>query len=129
MKEIENRWYLLKRDDVQEMPIEAMMDMLRYDGARVHCNGPDGFWLLSTDGEPCEARWKSFGIQLFAISLWKTAHRPMGNDEADVRRPNSDWSVRYREPIIPSHIDNPKPQSGCDPLYDKRMDSADCGEN
>jgi len=30
MKEIKSRWYLLKRDDVQEMPIEAMMDMLLY---------------------------------------------------------------------------------------------------
>jgi len=30
---------------------------------------------------------------------------------------------------IPSHIDNPKPEPGCDPLYGKRMDSADCGEN
>ena len=64
-------WYVAKREAIDNEPAAAAMDMLRYDGARVECNAPTGFYLLSKSanfGEPCAPRWASFGIKIYIIS-------------------------------------------------------------
>ncbi len=67
-----NKWWFLIRKD-SSIPVEAMMDMLRFDSAIVHCNPPDGYWLLSIDrNPPTEERWKSFGIRI----LYSVPNRP-----------------------------------------------------
>jgi hypothetical protein len=37
----------IRRSVLDELPSEAVLDMLRYDGSRVENNRPDGFWLFS----------------------------------------------------------------------------------
>lgn len=61
-------YYAIKRDKLQDEPVFAVLDMLRYDGAVVECNPPDGYWMFSitrTDGawpSVHHDRWASFGI-------------------------------------------------------------------
>lgn len=57
-------YYLISRSAINETPVEAVLDMLRYDGAVVECNAPPGYYLLSSDnrGAPHRARWHSFGL-------------------------------------------------------------------
>ena len=71
-------WYVIKRHELDRMyvPLESMMDMLRYDAARVESNAPAGLYLLSKSAEgyaagqggPCVERWTSFGIEVYVIS-------------------------------------------------------------
>ena len=61
-------------DEVQRLGIEALLDMLRYDGARVVRRHeatekhPNGLWVFSKEAEgyspePTVDRWASFGVR------------------------------------------------------------------
>lgn len=69
-------WWLIRRADLAGQPTEAVMDMLRYDGARVECNAPSGYYLLSSDytSAPNVARWASFGIAIASLCSEYAAH-------------------------------------------------------
>lgn len=65
-------WYVTKSEHLEGHSVGAVMDMLRYDGARVECNAPVGFWLLSKEADggyppPNEERWRSFMIRVYVI--------------------------------------------------------------
>lgn len=65
-------WYVIKRDAFANIQAESVLDMLRYDGARVECNAPPGYWLLTKHAKdaapPNEARWKSFMLKVYVVS-------------------------------------------------------------
>lgn len=65
-------YYLIEKAQLEDVArgcgISGVMDMLRFDGAKVECNAPNGFWLLSCEGDPGVARWRSFGIKVVAVS-------------------------------------------------------------
>lgn len=68
MKRKKKVYYLIRRNKLEEwMGVAAVMDMLRYDGARVEPNAPTGFYLLSNEHGPEVQRWKSFGIEIDAV--------------------------------------------------------------
>lgn len=52
-------------DQLRELDIDSLLDMLRYDGAEVVSNPPDGHYLFRKDSGamPTAARWASFGIK------------------------------------------------------------------
>lgn len=72
---IEKRyWYVARRESIDALTASDVMDMLRYDAARVECNPPDGLYLMSklqSGGypEPCAARWESFGVRIYVIDI------------------------------------------------------------
>lgn len=57
-----------------------VLDMLRYDGATVVSNAPEGTYLFRVEGhEPEVRRWQSFGVttlRQFDATLWKTSDEP-----------------------------------------------------
>lgn len=63
-------YYAISRAQVNDAPAAAMLDMLRYDGARVENNSPNGYWLFSitrSDGASPIVhveRWRSFGLTI-----------------------------------------------------------------
>jgi len=67
-------YYAISRAKLNDEPVAAVLDMLRYDGAMVENNGPDDYWMFSitrTDGRwPIVHydRWLSFGITVDAES-------------------------------------------------------------
>ncbi len=79
-KKVKKFWYVLKSDVVDEALIARdVLDMLRYDGAKVECNAPAGFWLLSKEvayGRPCEERWQRFGARIYIIAIDTDAPDP-----------------------------------------------------
>lgn len=68
-------YYAISRAQVNDAPAAAMLDMLRYDGARVESNSPNGYWLFSitrTDGSWPKVhsdRWRSFGLTIAGESV------------------------------------------------------------
>jgi len=71
----EKRTYFLIREEnraryrgLNELPVPEVLDMLRYDVARVESNAPPGFYLLSSAAfaAPHADRWASFGIDIAA---------------------------------------------------------------
>ncbi len=62
MREV-RRWYLIPRRYLEDLATPAVLDMLRYDGARVEGNAPAGFYMLSNKTGPAVARWASFGVR------------------------------------------------------------------
>lgn len=62
MKTPKRFWYTIPRADLESLAVEDVLDMLRYDGATVHSNPPDGFYLFSSELGPVIDRWRSFGI-------------------------------------------------------------------
>lgn len=83
MAKIPKRWYwLVPRAQFDLISSWATLDILRYDGALVLHNPPDGFYLFEADADrhphgPNEARLASFGIQ----PTWVSS-RPMTYDQA-----------------------------------------------
>jgi hypothetical protein len=69
MAKVKESYYLISREDVDRMDVSHLLDMLRYDGAKVECNPPDGYYLFKTQNfsGPCVERWKSFGIRVAAV--------------------------------------------------------------
>lgn len=63
-------YYLIERRQLNALPADAVLDMLRYDGATVECGSPTGFYLLRTEGlvGPHLARWRSFGVTVAFIA-------------------------------------------------------------
>lgn len=63
-------YYCISREQVNDAPAAAMLDMLRYDGAKVESNSPKGYWLFSitrADGAWPTVhvdRWRSFGLTI-----------------------------------------------------------------
>lgn len=62
-------FYLIARDQLTGWPktgapVEGVLDMLRYDYARIEPNAPEGFYLLSADHPPGVERWASFGVRI-----------------------------------------------------------------
>lgn len=49
---------------IDRMGTRALMDMLRYDGARVLSNPPEGTYLFESDTPPSAGRWASFGVKI-----------------------------------------------------------------
>jgi hypothetical protein len=80
MSKIERRyWYMVRKELLDSLEVFHVMDLLRYDWARVEPNAPEGFYLLSklqTGGyaEPAAAHWQSFGIQIYLIGVFP--HQP-----------------------------------------------------
>ena len=71
-------WYLARRDEVARLEPHDIMELLRYDAARVECNPPEGFYLLSkleTGGyqEPNADHWKSFGVRIYMMGVSQDA--------------------------------------------------------
>ena len=45
------RWYwLTERRKFTDMPADQVIDLLRYDGARVETNAPTGYYMFSAEG-------------------------------------------------------------------------------
>lgn len=64
-------YYLISRRAVNDMPAGAVLDILRYDYARVESNAPDGYYLFSVDADrngPTIERWKSYGLRVVFVS-------------------------------------------------------------
>lgn len=61
-------FYLIRREALEHLSPGELLDMLRYDGARVLNNPPAGFYLLTSESAPAEARWKSFGVHIADVS-------------------------------------------------------------
>lgn len=58
-------FYIIERAKLDELGVAVVLDMLRYDGAAVECNAPDGYYLFRIEGHgPHLARWQSFGITI-----------------------------------------------------------------
>lgn len=81
---IEKRyWYLARKESVESLEVHDVMELLRYDAARVECNPPSGFYLMSklqTGGyaEPHEAHWKSFGVRIYIFGVRQ--HQPTAEE-------------------------------------------------
>ena len=78
MKRDKQWFYLIEKEHLRSQTfgvgVEGVLDMLRYDGARIESNAPDGYWLLSCLGNyPVVARWKSFGIRIRVMDLCRNA--------------------------------------------------------
>jgi hypothetical protein len=74
-------WYLARRAAVEQMSSAEIMDMLRYDAARVECNPPDGFYLMSKLQEggyppPQKDRWASFWVRIVLVGIGKMPPEP-----------------------------------------------------
>jgi len=55
-------WYVARRETLDDLPVPTVMDMLRYDQARVELNAPKDWYLLSKVEEggyprPNSDRW------------------------------------------------------------------------
>lgn len=67
-------YYAISKPHLNAHSVEAVLDMLRYDGSVVEGNGPAGYWLFSitrTDGHWPTVhvdRWRSFGIEIHGES-------------------------------------------------------------
>lgn len=72
--------YTIPRADVESMPVFDMLDMLRYEGATVESNAPDGYYLFRVEGkEPEVRRWRSFGItsvRQWDANRWQHSNEP-----------------------------------------------------
>lgn len=58
--------YAIPATTIEAMRVEEVLDMLRYDGATVQSNPPDGHYLFRIDDpfrQPNVARWASFGVK------------------------------------------------------------------
>jgi len=100
---IEKRyWYAARREAIDALSASEVMDMLRYDAARVECNPPDGFYVMSKAQAggyppPTKARWESFGVRIALVSI--SIHQPEPGEvvrvfEADERMNPSKGGVR-----------------------------------
>jgi hypothetical protein len=70
-------FYLIEREHLRSQTfgvgMEGVLDMLRYDGARVENNAPEGYWLLSSETHPEVARWRSSGIKIILAPMCRDA--------------------------------------------------------
>jgi hypothetical protein len=88
------RWYwLTERAKFDHATAHHALDALRYDGARVESNAPEGYYLFSTDAEthhqgPVLARLASHGLG----PDW-VCDRPMSYDLAS----SDAWAWYHRE--------------------------------
>jgi hypothetical protein len=79
MPKIEKRyWYVARRDEIDALSASDVMDMLRYDAARVECNPPSGFYLMSKLEQggylpPSIDRWKSFHVRIYIVGIRQQA--------------------------------------------------------
>ena len=74
MKKEKRYWFAARRDAIDALSAADVMDMLRYDSARVECNPPDGMYLMSKVQEggyppPTVDRWASFHVQIHVVCL------------------------------------------------------------
>lgn len=61
-------YFLIKTTLLEEMIPRDLLDMLRYDHAVIESNPPPGFYLLSSERYPTEARWKVFHVPIERVS-------------------------------------------------------------
>ncbi len=98
MAQVEKRyWYLARKESVESLEVHDIMELLRYDAARVECNPPSGFYLMSklqTGGyqEPSVAHWKSFGVRIYIYGVRQ--HQPTAEECLNL--------VRAEDTISPS---------------------------
>jgi hypothetical protein len=64
MKSGSRTYWLIRRERLEDLPAPVLLDLLRYDGARVENNSPERFWMFSSDfaTAPHEPRMSSFGF-------------------------------------------------------------------
>jgi len=88
MAKSERRWfYLIERRRFDNLTAHDALDMVRYDAARVECNAPTGYYLLSTgaDHGPNLDRLRSYhlgpawlrgpvGVEWGASQAWEWFH-------------------------------------------------------
>jgi hypothetical protein len=75
---IEKRWYwMIPTEAFTDTPAGLVIDILRYDGARVESNSPPGLYLFSSDRAPNLDRLKSYHVQ----PIWGPVG-PAGRDYA-----------------------------------------------
>jgi hypothetical protein len=56
-------FYAIPKHVIHELGIAPVLDMLRYDGATIECNAPEGWYLFRIEGHgPHRERWTSFGV-------------------------------------------------------------------
>lgn len=65
-------YFTIRRDVLESMQPRALLGMLRYDGAKIEGNAPNGEYLLSSDHPPTIGRWRSFGVQV--TDTWQARH-------------------------------------------------------
>lgn len=59
--------FLIHKDQLRDANTLGVLDMLRYDAARVLNNAPEPYVMFETNadpGGPTFARWKSYGIDI-----------------------------------------------------------------
>lgn len=74
MKKEKRYWFAARRDAIDALSASDVMDMLRYDQARVECNPPEGFYLMSKLQQggyppPTADRWTSFGVRIYMMGI------------------------------------------------------------
>jgi hypothetical protein len=80
MAQERRRYYLIVREQFDKLTAHDALDALRYDGARVEHNPPDGFYLFSVEGNvggrgPNVERLRShFGLAPAWICHTETGH-------------------------------------------------------
>lgn len=79
-------WYAALCEEIEALSAHDLMDMLRYDAARVECNPPFGFYVMSKAEAggyppPNASRWASFQVLVVVVSIG--THQP---DSAEVVR-------------------------------------------
>lgn len=72
MKQPNRWWFAARRETIDAMSAADVMDMLRYDAARVECNPPEGLYLMSKAEaggypQPEARRWESFGVRVYIL--------------------------------------------------------------
>lgn len=89
-------YYAITQSDATLAGVHSMMDMLRYDSARVCFNAPDRWYVLESAHPPTTERWKSFGIRVHAIARSQyECHSEVGRIiVAAQNKRDEGWSVR-----------------------------------
>lgn len=83
-KATERRWFWVTRKDaVDELPTWLALDVLRYDGARVLANPPDGFYLFESEFAPNLERLQSYGVK---PAWWTTTATSYDRARFDIDR-------------------------------------------
>ena len=62
--------FIISREKALNNP-EGLIDMLRYDGATVESNAPEGKYLLACPHTPTTERWVSFGLMVDIVCTCK----------------------------------------------------------
>lgn len=63
-----NWYFIVGEEDMHRLNAEALLDVLRYDGATPLSGPPAGYMLFHSRDFPTTARWTSFGVTILTVS-------------------------------------------------------------